>query len=106
MTKNNLANLFHSLPVMILMRISSYLILEAEHATMPEVHMQSDMAGHRILPLWHDRLPGVFGQTAVFHIGAVGIEAVLFFARYATHIIRTLDRREVRSKQQGCFPDR
>ncbi len=45
---------------------------------MPEVNMQSDMAGHRIRPLWHGRLPGVFGRAAVFDVGAVEYQAVLF----------------------------
>lgn len=91
---------------MILMKISSYLILEAEHR-------------HTIRrkcicnPIWLAiafSLFGTvgylafFGRAAVFHIGAVEYQAVLFFARYATHIIRTLDRREIADKQQVVFP--
>lgn len=87
---------------MILMKISSYLILEAEHR-------------HTIRrkcicnPIWLaiafavfgavDHL-AFFGRTAVFHIGAVEYQAVLFFARYAAHVVRSLDWCEVADKQQ------
>lgn len=45
---------------------------------MPEVNMQSDMAGHRIRRFGAVDHLAFFGRTAVFHIGAVEYQAVLF----------------------------
>ena len=91
---------------MILMKISSYLILEAEHR-------------HTIRrkcicnPIWLAiafSLFGTvgylafFGRAAVFDVGAVEYQAVLFFARYAAHVVRSLDWCEVADKQQIVLP--
>lgn len=41
-----------------------------------------------------------FGWAAVFDVGAVEYQAVLFFARYTAHVVRSLDGCEVADEQQ------
>ena len=78
---------------MILMKISSYLILEAEHR---HTIRRKCICNSIWLAIAFSLFGTVgylafFGRTAVFHIGAVEYQAVLFFARYATCLLYTSD---------------